>query len=116
MARTPTARLITQAVLITIAIVLALYLLYLLRRPIAWLIVALFLAVAMAGPVNFFSRRMKRGWAITLAYVLLLLAPVGLAALVVPPIVTEASELVDEVPAYASDVREFVNENERLRE
>jgi predicted PurR-regulated permease PerM len=116
MGRTSTPRLIAQAVLITLTIVLVLYLLYLLRRPITWIVVATFLAVALSGPVNFFNRRMQRGWAITLTYLLLLLTPVGLAALVVPPIVTEASELVDEVPRYATDVREFVNDNQRLRE
>jgi predicted PurR-regulated permease PerM len=116
MPRTSTARLILQAVLITVTVALVLYLLYLLRRPITWLIIATFIAVALSGPVNYFSRRMARGWAITVTYLLLLLIPIGLGAAIVPPIVTEASELVDELPRYATDVREFVNDNERLRE
>ena len=33
-------------------VVLALYLIYLLRKPIGWLLIATFLAIALSGPVN----------------------------------------------------------------
>ena len=40
---------------------LSLYLIYLLRKPISWILIAAFLAVALSGPVNVLSQRMRRG-------------------------------------------------------
>jgi predicted PurR-regulated permease PerM len=62
-----TARAVFRTVLIVLAVVATLYVVYLLRRPISWLIIALFVAVAMSGPVNLLSQRMKRGFAIAVA-------------------------------------------------
>jgi predicted PurR-regulated permease PerM len=69
----------------------------------------------MAGPVNRLSGRMPRGAAIALSYVVLLLVPVMMAAIVVPPVVTQANALVQNAPQYAADVQEFVAENDSLR-
>ena len=115
MARTSTARLVLQAVLITVAVVFVLVTLYWLRKPLGWIIIATFLAVALSGPANWLSRHMRRGFAIFLTYLGLLLVPIGIAALVVPPIVREATNLIDNVPQYAQDVRTFVQDNKRLR-
>ena len=79
------ARAIARNVLVVAGVVLVLYLIYLLRRPISWLIIAAFLAVAVAGPVNFFQRYMKRGLAIALVYLGLLAIPIGLGAVLIPP-------------------------------
>jgi predicted PurR-regulated permease PerM len=107
---------IARAVLVVAAVVLLLYLLWLLRRPISWLIIAGFLAIAMAGPVNFLQRYMKRGLAIALAYFCLILIPIGLAALLVPPVVNEVGDIADNAPTYAQDVEDFVQENETLND
>jgi predicted PurR-regulated permease PerM len=102
-------------VITTVAIVVVLYLIYLLRKPIGWLLIATFLAVALSGPVNFLERRMKRrGVAIALVYVGMLLVPVGIAAIVVPPIVNGANDLADNAPQYARDVTDFVEKNDTL--
>jgi predicted PurR-regulated permease PerM len=111
-----TPRGIARAVLVVAAVVLVLYLLWLLRRPISWLIIAAFLAVAMAGPINFFQRYMKRGLAIALVYFSLLLIPIGLAALLIPPVVNEVGDVADNAPAYAEDVEDFVQKNETLND
>src|SRR3712207_7519935 len=42
-------------------------------RSLAWLVIAAFIAVAMSGPVNLLGRRMKRGLAIALSYLALVL-------------------------------------------
>jgi predicted PurR-regulated permease PerM len=110
------ARVIARNVLVIAAVALILYVIYLLRQPISWLIIAGFLAVAMAGPVNFFQRYMRRGLAIALTYVLLLLIPIGLAAALVPPIVNEISDLATNAPEYVQDVEDYVNDNETLRD
>jgi predicted PurR-regulated permease PerM len=109
------ARSIVRTVLIVVGVVAALYVLYLLRKPLTWLFIAAFVAVALSGPVNVLARRMRRGLAITIVYLGLLLVPVFVGALIVPPIVEEASQLIDEAPQYADDIEKFVNENKTLR-
>jgi len=108
-------RVVARTVLIVILSVLALYLLYLLRKPIGWIVIALFIAVAVSGPVNFLARRMRRGLAIAVVYVALLLAPVLLGSLIVPPFVSQLNRLVDNVPEYVADLQDFVQDNEQLR-
>jgi predicted PurR-regulated permease PerM len=111
-----TPREIARNVLIVLGVVLALYLLYLLRRPLGWIVVATFLAVAMSGPVNWLQRRIgRRGPAIALTYIALLLVPVALGAIVVPPVVTGGNDLANNAPRYASDVQDFVQRNKTLR-
>jgi predicted PurR-regulated permease PerM len=109
------ARAIVRLVLIIVAVALTLYLLYLLRQPIGWLIVAGFIAIAMAGPVSFLQRYMPRGLAIFLAYLGLLLIPVLLGAILLPPIITQLDNLATNAPEYVADVREFIDENGTLR-
>jgi predicted PurR-regulated permease PerM len=112
----PSPRQIVRIVLTVVCIAIALYLLYLLRKPISWLLIAGFLAVALSSPVNVLARRMRRGFAITIVYLGLLAVPILLIALIVPPLITEANNFADKVPGYARDVTEYVQENERLRE
>ncbi len=50
----------------------------LIRQPLGWLFLATFLAIAVSGPVAFFSRFLPRGGAIAITYLLLLLVPVAL--------------------------------------
>jgi predicted PurR-regulated permease PerM len=111
-----TARAIVRVVLVIVCVAITLYLLWLLRKPISWLLIAVFLAVALSAPVNWLARRMKRGLAISVVYLGLLLIPILLIAAIVPPLITEANNFADNVPAYADDVTEFVQKNRRLRE
>ena len=111
-----TPRVIARNVLIIVVVVLALYLIYLLRRPIGWIVVATFLAIALSGPVNWLQRRLgRRGVSIALVYVALLLVPVALGALIVPSVVTGANDLAEKAPDYAADARDFVQRNRTLR-
>jgi predicted PurR-regulated permease PerM len=110
------ARVIARNVLVVVAIVLILYLIFLLRKPITWLIIAGFLAVALTGPVNFFQRYMKRGLAIALTYFMLLLIPIALGAALLPPIVNQISDVATNAPEYVQDVEDYVNGNETLND
>jgi predicted PurR-regulated permease PerM len=78
-------------------------------------VTATFLAVALSGPVNFFDRYMRRGFAIAVVYLCLLLVPIMIGALIVPPIVTGVNDLAQNAPKYARDVTNFVEKNKRLR-
>src|SRR5919199_5365557 len=108
-------RSVLRTVMIIVAVVIALYVIYLLRRPIGWLLVATFIAVALSGPVNYLDRYMRRGFAIALVYFGLLLVPIGLGALVVPPVVTSIETFATNAPQYASDVRDYIEKNKTLR-
>ena len=109
------ARSIVRIALIVVGVVIMLYLIYLLRRPIGWIVAAVFLAVALSGPVNRLERHMRRGFAILIVYVLLLLIPVLLAAVIVPPMVNGANDLARNAPDYARNVTDFVQKNPTLR-
>jgi predicted PurR-regulated permease PerM len=108
-------RTVVRIVMTVVAVLLALYLVYLLRRPIGWVLIATFLAIALSGPVNRLDRYMRRGFAIAIVYIGLLLVPIFLAALIVPPFVREGNKLADRAPRYARDVTDYVQKNKRLR-
>jgi predicted PurR-regulated permease PerM len=110
------ARVIARNVLVVASVALILYVVYLLREPISWLIIAAFLAMALAGPVNFVQRHMRRGLAIALVYFGLLLIPIGLGAVLVPPIVNEISDVATNAPEYVQDIEDYVNDNETLQD
>jgi predicted PurR-regulated permease PerM len=109
-------RAVLRVMLTVVAVVVTLWLMYLLRRPLTWIFIAGFLAIAVSGPVNFLARRMRRGFAVAIVYLVLILTPFALIALLVPPIVTQANNLVQNLPDYAQQFTEFVNENDRLRQ
>jgi predicted PurR-regulated permease PerM len=106
---------VVRIVLVIVAVVLLLYLIYLLRRPIGWVLIALFLAVALSAPVNMLERHMRRGFAIALVYLGLLAVPILLGALIVPPFVREGNNAAHDAPRYADDVTNYVHKNKSLR-
>jgi predicted PurR-regulated permease PerM len=108
-------RVVLRTVLIVVAVVVVLYVIYLLRKPISWLVIAAFIAIAVSGPVNILSRHMRRGLAIAVVYLVLVLIPIGIGALIVPSMVGQAEDLAQNAPEYARDVTDFVNRNETLR-
>ena len=110
------ARAIARNVLVVAGVVLILYILWLLRQPISWLIIAAFIAVAAAGPVNYFQRYMKRGLAIALVYLGLLAVPIGLGAVLLPPIVNQIADVATNAPSYVNDVEDYVHKNKTLND
>ena len=111
----PTPRAILRTVLIVLCVVGTLYLIYRLRQPISWLVIATFLAIALSGPVNLLSRHMPRGIAITLAYLALIGIPIGIAALIIPPLVNELTDLAKNVPKYVNDAQDYLTHNATLK-
>jgi predicted PurR-regulated permease PerM len=111
----PPVRAVLRVVVIVVISALVLYLAYLLRKPIGWIVIAAFLAVAVSAPVNRLNRYMRRGFAIALTYLGVLLVPVLLGLLIVPPIVREGNQLAEDLPGYIADVRDFVQKNSTLQ-
>jgi len=106
---------VLEVVLVVVAVGIALLLVYQLRKPLTWVFIATFLAIALARPVAFFERRMRRGLAIAMVYLLLVEIPVALGALLIPPIVRSISDFANNVPHYVRDLQDFVNNNKSLR-
>jgi predicted PurR-regulated permease PerM len=106
---------IVRIVLVVVAVAIVLYLLWLVRKPISWVLISIFLAVALSPPVNRLSRRMRRGFAVALVYFGLLLVPIMLIALIVPPVINGANDFANNVPRYANDVTDYVQKNRTLR-
>jgi predicted PurR-regulated permease PerM len=111
-----TTRDVVRIVLTAIAVVGSLYLVYLLRQPLTWIFIAGFLAIALSGPVTILQRHMKRGLALALVYIGLILAPILIVASLVPPIVEQGNNLADNLPGYVRDLRETINDNPQLRD
>jgi predicted PurR-regulated permease PerM len=112
----PSVRAILRVVVTVVASALALYLVYLLRTPLSWLLIAMFVAIAASGPVNLLSRRLPRGLAIALVYVGIVLAPFVIGAILIPPAVEQGVRLAKNLPDYVDDLNEAFDENEELRE
>ena len=109
------ARVVLRTVLVVVAVALTLVLIYILRKPLTWIFIAGFIAIAVSGPITLLERWMKRGLAIATVYIVLILTPFVLIGLLVPPIVTQANHLVNNLPEYAQEVTDFVNNNAQLR-
>ncbi len=93
----PQVRPVTVVVIVftVLAIAVGLVLLWQLAQIVRWLVIAVFLAVAISPSVGWLGRRrMPRALAILLVYLVLLLVVAGLGALVVPPLVDQAQALV----------------------
>jgi predicted PurR-regulated permease PerM len=99
-----TPRAVLRTVLIVVSVVLTIYIIYLLRRPLSWIVIAGFLAIAVSGPVAVLQKRMPRGAAIALVYVTLVAVPLTIAALLIPEVVGQGEDLVNKAPEYAQDV------------
>lgn len=111
----PPVRSVVRVVAIVVASVLALYLIYLLRRPLTWLVLATFIAVAVSAPVNVISRRIPRGLAIGLVYTGIILTPIVIGAILIPPAVEQTVKLVNNLPQYTHDLNKAFNENPQLQ-
>ncbi len=111
---TLSAKSILRVVLIVVATAITLYVLWLLRQPLVWLFIAAFLAIALSGPVNLLERRLPRGLAIGVVYLVLLTLPLALGAIFGPPLINEANSLADNLPQYARDVTAFVDSDPTL--
>jgi predicted PurR-regulated permease PerM len=108
-------RTIVKVIAIVLTVILTIVLVRLLWQPIAWILIAMFLAIALSGPVNLLARRMRRGLAITVVYVTVLLVPVAIASLIVPPLVRQGVDFVNDLPRYSRDLQREIQKNDRLR-
>lgn len=107
-----TGRQIAKTVLVVVGVLAGLYMLWQIRQILGLLFIALFVALALGPAVDIYNRVMPRWLAILAVYLSIALAVVGLGLLVVPPIVDEVNQFVDDVPGYVEDLKD----NDRIRE
>jgi predicted PurR-regulated permease PerM len=91
---------------IAIAVAIVLEVLWIARHVISWLLISLFLALALDPLVSWIQRRgrLKRGPAIGVAYLIVALAVVAVGLTFVPKLVDEVNGFVQALPNYVHDV------------
>jgi predicted PurR-regulated permease PerM len=97
---------ILRVLVIVIVVAIVLEVVWIARGVITWILIAVFLTLALDPLVTWIQRRghIARAPAIGLAYVLVLLAIVGIGATFVPKLVDESNGLIDATPGYVQDL------------
>jgi predicted PurR-regulated permease PerM len=99
-------RTILRVLLLVLTVAVALEVIWIARHVISWVVIALFLALALDPLVRFIQRRtgLARGLSITVAYVILLIAIVAVGATFLPKLIDEVNGFVQALPNYVHDV------------
>jgi predicted PurR-regulated permease PerM len=99
-------RTVLQVTGVLLGVAVALWVTYIARQVITWMLVALFLTLALTPAVAFVQTRWvkRRGAAIGVVLLAVLLVIAGLGALVIPPLVHQVSGFVDALPGYVHDL------------
>lgn len=105
---------VVRVLLVTAATGTLLTVLWELRGPIVWVLIAGLIATALDRPVDRLSRRMPRPVAILIVYVALVLVPVTLLLLTVPPLVAEAQRLIESLPSLITSLQDTLQRSPRL--
>jgi predicted PurR-regulated permease PerM len=91
-----------------LAVTILLAIIWISRQVLTWIIVAIFLALALNPAVEALQRRgiRRRGMAAALTYLITILVIIAMGSLFVPTLVNESRSFVDAVPGYFQDVTE----------
>jgi predicted PurR-regulated permease PerM len=97
---------VIRTLAIIIAAALALEIIWIARQVISWIVIALFLALALDPLVSLFERRAKlpRGWAIGAVYISLTLVLAAIGATFLPSLIHEVNGLANALPGYIHDL------------
>jgi len=99
-----------RTVLTVIGIVLAvaavLELLWIARHVLTWILISVFLALAINPLVDWLGAHgvRRRGYSVGIAYVAVLIAIAAIGALFIPTLVDQVNKFVDAVPGYVHDL------------
>ena len=90
---------------ITVLVGVVLLLGYMALHVLSWILIAIFLAAALNPAVETFERRgMRRGLAASLVFFLALALLTAIGFLVIPPLVVQVTDFVDDVPDLIDDL------------
>lgn len=89
-----------------IAVAVVLEVIWIARHVLTWILISLFLALALNPAVEWLQRRgiKRRGWATAITYVLALGVIVGIGLTFVPTLVNQVNDFVQKLPDYAHDI------------
>ncbi len=98
-----------RAILIVLGIILAaaaaLTFLYLAWHVVTWILISLFLALALNPAVEFFEKQgLRRGMASFIVFFIALIAFGALGTLLIPPLVTQITNFIEAVPDLIDDL------------
>jgi predicted PurR-regulated permease PerM len=99
-------RTVVRILLIVLAAAVLLEVVWISRHVLTWIMISIFLALALDPLVSLIERRLgaRRALAIVLAYIAVALVIVGIGASFVPKLVDEVNGLVEASPTYVEDL------------
>lgn len=117
---TPTNRTVVRIILIAAAVIVALYVVYMLRNVLILILVAGFLAIGLDPGVRKLEKLgLKRGQAVAVIFVSAASFIAAFTAAVIPPLVTQVTTFATDLPDYIEDlaksnprVEQWVAEND----
>jgi predicted PurR-regulated permease PerM len=97
---------VLAVILVVIAVLAALEVLQIAQQVITWMLISLFLALALNPLVDFFQRRLTRRRlpAIGLTYLVVFVAITAVAATFLPTLIDEINDFANAVPGYIEDL------------
>jgi predicted PurR-regulated permease PerM len=100
------ARTVLAVLGIVLFVAITLQVIWLARQVLSWILISVFLALALNPAVEWFQRRgvRHRALAAGLTYIVTLSALTLLGALFIPTIVDQVNEFVDNIPRYVDDL------------
>jgi predicted PurR-regulated permease PerM len=99
-------RTILRVLLIVLAVAVTLEVIWIARHVLAWVVIALFLALALAPFVSWIERRghIGRAPAIAIAYLVVLIVVVAVGATFIPKLIDEVNGFIQALPNYVHDL------------
>ena len=99
-------RTVLRILLIVLCVAVTLAVVWIARHVLAWVVIALFLALALNPLVSWIQRRthLSRGPAIAVAYLLVLIVIVAVGATFLPKLIDEVNGFVQALPNYVHDL------------
>jgi predicted PurR-regulated permease PerM len=100
------SRTVLRLLLIVLAVALSLEIVWIAREVVAWIVIAVFLALALDPLVGWIERRVRvrRSLAIAITYALLLIVIVAVGATFIPKLIDEVNGFAQAVPGYLHDL------------
>lgn len=90
---------------IALGVTIVLWVVWATRGVVGWVVIAIFLAMALDPAVQFFVRRgLRRSYAALVVFVIAVIAVVGIGYLLIPPLVEQITDFVEAVPQLVDDL------------
>jgi predicted PurR-regulated permease PerM len=98
------ARTVLGVLGIILAVALLVEIILISKQVLTWILIAIFFTLALNPLVDWFEKRVRRGYAVGVVYVLVFLAIALVAYVFIPPLVDQVNHLVNKIPDYIHDL------------